>query len=264
MRPMQNAERWRPTKYVRRGGVLTASRDPKSLSPASRLVASLVAAQYDRHLSTYCRGTLADLGCGDVPLYASYRDHVTDVTCIDWDRTIHTSTFLDATCSLNEDLPLPDGSYDTLLLSDVLEHLPEPEHLWLEAHRILRPGGHLLLNVPFLYWLHEQPDDYYRYTEFALRRFAGLVGFEVLVLEPIGGAPESLTDLLAKSLLGVGRVGRFLGTALQDICLALVSTRPGRAISARSAAVMPLGYFMVVRKPDRERAAVTTSPDRRS
>jgi hypothetical protein len=106
----------------------------------------------------------------------------------------------------------------------------------------------MLLNVPFMYWLHEQPHDYYRYTEFALRRFASLTGFEVEVLKPLGGAPEVLTDIVSKSLLGVGRVGLAMARGLQGLCLAGLRTSLGKAASRRSRDVIPLGYFMVVRK----------------
>ena len=67
---MKNAEKWVPTKYVRRGGRLTASSEGESVAIGSRLVVSLVAKLYERYLGDYARGRLIDLGCGKVPLRA--------------------------------------------------------------------------------------------------------------------------------------------------------------------------------------------------
>ena len=60
------------------------------------------------------------------------------------------------------------------------------------------------MNVPFYYWLHERPHDYYRYTEYALRRFAETAGFNFLLIKTLGGVPEIIADILAKNLLGFG------------------------------------------------------------
>jgi len=114
--------------------------------------------------------------------------------------------------------------------------------------RILVPGGKTLLNVPFLYWLHEQPHDYYRYTEFALRRFARLSGFEVLVLQPVGGAPEVLTDILAKHAARLGWGGARLAAAISTACQAFIHTSIGNRISSKTGAVFPIAYFMVAQK----------------
>ncbi|HRF81361.1 MAG TPA: methyltransferase domain-containing protein, partial [Flavobacteriales bacterium] len=77
-------------------------------------------------------------------------------------------------------------SFDTIILSDVLEHIRKPEALVKEMYRILAPGGQVIMNVPFYYGLHEQPFDYYRYTQFALRAITEDAGFAVVELEAIG------------------------------------------------------------------------------
>ncbi|MEX0626072.1 MAG: methyltransferase domain-containing protein [Chloroflexota bacterium] len=246
---MRNQEQWAPSKFVYEKGRLIASRDRRELSSASQLIGDLVAGCYDEALKLYARGALIDLGCGKVPLYEAYRDLVTTNTCVDWARSLHENAFLDLECDLMEPLPFESESFDTIILSDVLEHVPGPAHLWSEMSRILAPNGHILLNVPFLYWLHEEPHDYYRYTEFALRRFASDAGLEVVVLKPIGGTPELLADLAAKHLVRMPIIGRLVAGAIQGGTLAFVRTRFGRRASRRSSAKFPLGYFLVAAKP---------------
>ena len=70
----------------------------------------------------------------------------------------------------------------------------------MKTARLLKPDGKLILGVPFLYWLHEEPHDYYRYTEFALDRFCQLSGLRLVELTPYGGLPEVFIDMSSKCL----------------------------------------------------------------
>ena len=249
---MQNQERWSPGKYVIRNGRLRATRDSSRLKTASRLVTDLVAARYDEAIRRYARGNLVDLGCGNVPLYLAYRDRVDSITCVDWPATPHKIDHLDHKLDLTETLPFADGAFDTIILSDVMEHIPEPGRLWSEMYRILAPGGVAIINVPFFYWIHEAPHDYYRYTEFALARFAGASGFDVVSLEPIGGLPEVLADLIAKKPRVIPIIGHLLRKPttilIQKITWVFIHSL-GKSMSRKTAKRFPLGYFMVVQKP---------------
>ena len=72
-------------------------------------------------------------------------------------------------------------------------------------------------DVPFLYWLHEKPHDYYKYTRFSLENMAESSGFSIIVLEEIGGALESATGIFSKSVCNYGRIGRKGSSATQII-----------------------------------------------
>lgn len=183
-----------------------------------------------------------------MPLYGLYRTRVSEVTCVDWPQSAHASPHLDAAVDLNEALPFADGRFDTIVLSDVLEHLAEPAVLWREMARVLAPGGRLLLNTPFLYGVHEAPHDYARYTEFGLRRLAEQAGLEVLLLRPMGGSLHVMADLLAKHLAQLPLFGALLAAATQGAVALLDRTPLGRRIAARTQARFTLGHFMVVTK----------------
>lgn len=245
---MRHAADWTPSKYALRQGRWRATRDRHELGVASRLNADCVVALYQQYLPGTARGALLDLGCGQVPLYGLYRGHVDSVTCVDWAASPHRTVHLDLQADLSQPLPLPDAGFDTLILSDVLEHVPEPQLLWHEMARLLRPGGRLLMNVPFLYGLHELPHDYGRYTSVALRRMALQAGFAVDELLTVGGSLHVLADIGAKHLARLPVLGAAMAIALQAVVRALDLTAPGRRFAALSAERFPSGYFMVARR----------------
>lgn len=238
---MLNQDKWVPSKYVYRGRRLVGSRDSRVVATTSRLVTDITASLYQAHIPRFVKGRLLDLGCGQVPLYGAYRCHATEVVCVDWENTPHKSEHLDHVCDLGGTLPFPDGSFDTVILSDVLEHIAEPGALWREMARVTADKGIVMLNTPFFYQLHEVPHDYYRYTEFALRRFAGLAGFRVLLLQPAGGTPEIFADLLAKRF-------KPLAAPIQYLAGLFLRTPAGRRRSEKTGRRFPLGYFMVAEK----------------
>lgn len=240
---LKHAEIWQPSKFVitRRGW--RANRDANFVHRGSRFTADILARAYSDVVSRYARGEVLDYGAGTVPLYGMYRDCATSVTCVDWEATHHDMTHTD----LLVDLSTPIGdwaqgrSFDTVIATDVLEHLPYPTIAWSNLRQLCRSGGHVIVGVPFLYWVHEQPHDYFRATEFALRRLATEAGFDVLELQTYGGAVEVLIDLLAKLTSRVPAL-----CALLSMSGALLLKIPWiRRLSARSSSLFPLGYVMV-------------------
>lgn len=246
---MKNRELWKPSKYVVWKGRLRGSRNRNELRSSSRLMADLIAECYGKNLKLHARGRLLDLGCGKVPLFASYRDYISENICVDWENTTHSSPFLDIEADLTAELPFGDGTFDTVVLSDVLEHIPQPEGLCREIARVLAPGGKLIMNTPFYYWLHEQPHDYYRYTEFALRRFMERAGIQVVHIEAVGGAAEVMADILAKNVKRMPLLGMPAAIFIQGAVAAFCLTAPGRRITKATGPSFPLAYFLVAMKP---------------
>jgi 2-polyprenyl-3-methyl-5-hydroxy-6-metoxy-1,4-benzoquinol methylase len=245
---MKNSDRWKPSKFVFIKGKLRASRNENEVTISSRFVADLVAAHYDQYLRGHVTGRLVDLGCGKVPLYHAYQKLASQCICADWQSTIHKNPFLDITCDLNKQLPFNTNEFNTIILSDVMEHIAKPESLWLEMSRILQPKGKIILNVPFFYKLHEIPHDYFRYTRYALENFANTTGFKIVLLQELGGLPEILTDLTAKYVFHLPVVGRFFSILIQHLGSLFIHTGIGKKISQKTKEHFPLGYFMIVEK----------------
>jgi SAM-dependent methyltransferase len=128
------------------------------------------------------QGELIDVGCGEQP-YRCYFSHAKRIVACDMDGARGKADF---TCPAHA-IPVPAESFDTVLCTEVLEHVPDPLAVWREFHRILRPGGQVLLATPAFWPPHELPYDFYRYPEHGLRYLASTAGFEIRELWPRGG-----------------------------------------------------------------------------
>lgn len=80
-------------------------------------------------------------------------------------------------------IPVKSDYYDAILCIAVLEHVENPEEVVPELFRVLKPGGHLILEVPFLQPEHKVPADFQRYTKDGLVRLVSHHGFEVQTIK---------------------------------------------------------------------------------
>lgn len=117
--------------------------------------------------SKYIKGHLVDLGCGEAPYKDFFLQFADKYTGVDWSNTLHNSQ-ADVVSDLNKEISLPDEIADTVIALSVMEHLCEPQTFLNEAYRILRPNGYIILQVPFQWWVHEAPYDFFRYTPYGL------------------------------------------------------------------------------------------------
>ncbi len=127
------------------------------------------------------RGVVYDLGCGIRPYEADILAVADGYIGVDWQDTLH-GLHANVVADLNRPLPISSEVADTVVSFQVLEHLCEPQTMLNEAFRILRPEGRLFLSVPFQWWVHEAPHDYFRFTRYGLEHMlkkAGFVGIEV-------------------------------------------------------------------------------------
>jgi len=135
-------------------------------------------------------GTVVDLGGGKNPSYLRYmkRDEGATFANIDIQHGEGAARAVDFE---TDALPYADGSVDTVLMLNLLEHLYNHEHLVREAHRILKPGKTVIGFVPFLVNYHADPHDYFRYTDEALERIFTAAGFSAISIRRVGKGPFS-------------------------------------------------------------------------
>lgn len=124
-------------------------------------------------------GPMLDVGCGTMPYRSLFpKGQPYEGLEIDQERNRtnpRVRYFYDG-----YKFPMVDACYSTVLCSQVLEHSFTPEQLLDECRRVLRPGGALLLTIPFLWPEHEQPWDSQRFTHFGLQHRLEASGFQVV------------------------------------------------------------------------------------
>ncbi|RPI29236.1 MAG: class I SAM-dependent methyltransferase [Acidobacteria bacterium] len=84
-------------------------------------------------------------------------------------------------------LPLANDAVDRVLNIQVLEHVKNPALVVAEIYRVLKAGGELYLTAPQGWGEHQQPNDFFRFTSFALKDLLSNAGFRDVEIEPLGG-----------------------------------------------------------------------------
>lgn len=136
--------------------------------------------------SDHIRGHVVDLGCGERHYESFLLEYANTYFGVDWTNSLHCQ-MMDLTADLNQVIPLHDRSADTIVSISVLEHLSNPGMLISESFRLLRPGGWLILQVPFQWGIHEAPYDYFRFTQYGLRLLLSGANFEHIEIMPTTG-----------------------------------------------------------------------------
>ena len=85
-------------------------------------------------------------------------------------------------------IPVESASFDAVLCTEVLEHVPDPDLVLKEIGRILKPGGHLFLTAPLTSGLHQEPHHFFGgYTPYYYKLKLGELGFKKIEVIPNGG-----------------------------------------------------------------------------
>jgi SAM-dependent methyltransferase len=152
----------------------------------------------------YIRGSLIDIGCGQKPYKNLLAPYVETHIGIDQDGTTHDKANIDRFGTAYQ-LPANDSEFDSALCTAVLEHLEEPELALRECYRVLRPGGVAIYTVPFIWHLHEEPRDFYRYSKYGLKYLFEKVGLEIVVIRALSGFWVTFGQLLVYNLYRLNR-----------------------------------------------------------
>ncbi|OGC88924.1 hypothetical protein A2419_01005 [Candidatus Adlerbacteria bacterium RIFOXYC1_FULL_48_26] len=142
-------------------------------------------------------GSVLDLGGDKRSNYKDFFKGEFSVTTLNLDEKTHP----DITHDLEFPLPVENASFDGVLLINVLEHVFEYRQLIEGAAGAMRPGGTMVIVVPFLFPVHPSPRDFHRFTSDALTQELERVGLKVLSIEALGGGVFSAGYVLLDRLL---------------------------------------------------------------
>lgn len=218
---------------------------------AKQLKNILINRVHDRALrefsEKYLHGRLLDIGCGKKPYSKIVAPYVTEHVGLDHGISPHGTNSVDLVGTAYE-IPAPDASFDCVLCTSVLEHLEEPDQALRECYRMLVSGGVAIYSAPFIWHLHEEPRDFFRYSRYGLEHVFRKAGFEVIELRPLTGFWGTFGQMLVYNIyrfnrgpLRVLRVIDVMGLFLQGLAYAL--DRVDRAEQWASL------YMIVARKP---------------
>lgn len=124
--------------------------------------------------------------------HPDYRKYFPNCTGVD----IRPGPGVDRVASVYE-LPFEDSSFSVVLCLSVLEHLTEPAKGIQEIRRVLKPGGQAVISVPFIFPIHEAPDDYWRFTKYGLKHLFR-DGWSIETLQAESGINDSFAILLQR------------------------------------------------------------------
>jgi SAM-dependent methyltransferase len=202
---------------------------PYNFNPDIRHPLYLIRRSIFRHISAQApqlSGKMLDFGCGSKPYRSLFA--VQEYIGLDYENPGHPhlneqiDVFYDG-----KTIPFPDNSFDSVLATEVFEHVFRLDDTLQEINRVMKPGGRFLISVPFVFVEHEIPHDFARYSSFGLRDLLLRNGFSVLSLEKTSNFVETLAQMriwyLNTTFLGYLRRIPLLGKILSTFLLCLLN-----------------------------------------
>ena len=145
--------------------------------------------------ASHMKGRMLDFGCGSKPYKSLFS--VSEYIGVDYENVGHPheneqiDVFYDG-----KSLPFENGHFDSILCSEVFEHIFNLEEILPELNRVLKTGGTMLITCPFVWNEHEIPHDYARYTRFALDHQLKKAGFETIEYSKAGNFVTTISQMI--------------------------------------------------------------------
>lgn len=172
-------------------------------------------------LQQHASGSLLDIGCGNKPYRELYNKYsATQVGC---DIVQSDASMVDVICPATA-LNFSDNSFDTAFCTQVLEHVYDHHAVIKEANRVLKPGGKLILTVPFCWELHEEPYDFFRVTKHGLKELFEENNFNVIYIKANGGKWAATVQMFINTIYSTFRFKTIRAKLLKFLFLELKFT----------------------------------------
>jgi SAM-dependent methyltransferase len=136
-------------------------------------------------------GVLLDIGCGTKPYERSFLPYIDKYIGLEYSPESGYRGNSADLCGDAAALPLADGSIDTILCTEVLEHVSDPERTIAEFARVLRPQGTIITTAPFVFPIHDA-HDYFRYSPDGIAVILKRNGLAVDKVEALSGSAVTI------------------------------------------------------------------------
>lgn len=144
----------------------------------------------------YAKGRTLDIGGGTSKYRDIIRKTVPEYLVSDLHETRNVDFVEDARALTHQ-----DGTFDTVLSFQVLEHIDDTTAVIREMHRVLKDGGHAIVTMPFLFPQHGDPSDFHRFTKEAARFYFGRAGFTIIEVGSQGSTWSVIASMLRRMYL---------------------------------------------------------------
>ena len=139
--------------------------------------------------STLLKGKVLDFGCGNKP----FKELIPAEEYIGVD---YNAEGKDVDIVYNGiKLPFDDNTFDSIISTEVFEHIFNLNDIIKELHRVLKPGGNMLITIPFAWEEHDMPFDYARYTTKGIENILTKAGFKIINQDRSGNSVTTVFQL---------------------------------------------------------------------
>lgn len=192
-------------------------------------------------------GKMLDLGGDSRSTYRQFLKGSAEFTLVNFSP----ESAPDIVHDLEQRLPIESATFDGVLLVNVLEHIFNYQQLLAESARVLKPGGQIVIVVPFSFPVHPSPHDYWRFTGEALTKILTDSGFRDIKITPLGSGVFSARYVAFDRLMpGIIRFAGHYTCRYIVLALDVIFTAIARALGKKYApADYALGYCATAEKP---------------
>jgi len=197
-------------------------------------------------INKWAKGKVLDVGAGMLVHRKLLQDNCKQYVSLDIARN-HPELDIVADA---KSMPLNNDEFDTVLCSQVLEHDAQPEMIILEIFRVLKPGGIVIISVPHLSYIHGEPYDFFRFTQYGINYLLEKSGFVICKIISAGGLAcllLTIPSILFMTLFGTIPLIKYLA-----LSLVVLINKVAYLIDSTSdkGKIFALNYIAVGQKPD--------------
>lgn len=169
-----------------------------------------------KRYSASLEGKILDYGCGNSPyesLFPNCEYYGIDISLKH--ESDHFRKFDGKT------IPFENNYFDSVICTEVIEHVSDEVFLLQEIYRVMKPNGVLLMTVPFFWEEHGHPDDYRRFTADGIKSLLEKQGLNVLASNKTTRTTASIFQIISSRFYNRFSVSNFyLNTLITMVFIA--------------------------------------------